>query len=134
MGAWGTGVFENDDAADFVNEVVDGSALSPIQASIDCVLQVGSNYLELPEAARALAAAAILVRLKHRAAEVGDGTPELSEWIAKTKLVPSQDLLEKARQAIERVLTEPSEELELWSESEHFDEWKASVESLTAQL
>jgi hypothetical protein len=134
MGAWGAGVFENDDAADFVLEVVDGASLSPIETAINRVLQIEKEYLEAPDAAQALAAVAILVRLKHRSAPAGDGTPELNEWVARTKLVPTEDLAEKARHAIQRVLTEPSELLELWSESGEFVDWKASTESLAAQL
>jgi hypothetical protein len=134
MGAWGTGVFENDDAADFVAEVLGGTSLSPIETAIDRVLKVEQEYLEAPDAAQALAAAAILARFKHSGVQSGTGAPELNEWVVGIKLLPSQDLLEKARQSIKRVLTEPSELLELWSESGEFDDWKASTESLAAQL
>ena len=134
MGAWGTGVFQSDEALDFVNEVVDGIDLSTIETAVDRVLQVKQEYLDSPEAEQALASAAILALLKHRDAQVGDGTPELNEWIARVKIVPAEDLLEKARKAVERILTDPSELLELWKDSENFDNWKASTERLAAQL
>jgi hypothetical protein len=35
---------------------------------------------------------------------------------------------------VDRVLSEPSELLEVWSESEEFDAWKASVANLRARL
>jgi hypothetical protein len=77
MGAWGTGVFENDDAADFVGDIIEGNGLSPIETAIDRVLQVKQGYLEAPEASQALAAVAILVRLKNKDSQVGQATQAL---------------------------------------------------------
>jgi|HubBroStandDraft_1064217.scaffolds.fasta_scaffold67705_2 hypothetical protein len=134
MGAWGTGVFENDDAADFVGDIIEGNGLSPIETAIDRVLQVKQGYLEAPEASQALAAVAILVRLKNKDSQVGQATQALDEWIGRTEISPPAGLLVKARNSVERVMTEPSELMELWSESDEFGNWKASVEGLTAQL
>jgi hypothetical protein len=134
MGAWGSGVFENDDAADFVGDVVEGNSLSPIKAAIDRVLEAGQGYLEAPDASHALAAAAILVRLKDNAAQVGKTTQALNEWIGRTKIDPPADLMEKAFRSIQRVLTEPSELLELWSESDEFSDWKSLTENVAALL
>jgi hypothetical protein len=45
MGAWGTGVFENDPACDFAADVADGGGLrAPVQA-LDRVLLPESDYL-----------------------------------------------------------------------------------------
>ncbi|MGA2277650.1 MAG: DUF4259 domain-containing protein [Terracidiphilus sp.] len=134
MGCWGTGVFENDCAADFVYDVVNGTTLFPIETAIDRVLQVKQGYIEAPVAEEAMAAAAILVRLKDKTAQVGKATQALNEWIGRTKLSPSADLFDKARHSVERVLTEPSELLELWGESDEFDNWKSSAENLAARL
>jgi hypothetical protein len=134
MGAWGTGVFENDDAADFVGDVVEGNSLAPIKAAIDRVLQIEGEYLEAPDASQALAAAAILALLKDKASAGVETTEALGEWVGRTKISPPKDLLENARHSIERILTEPSELLELWSESDEFAEWKSSTEKLAAML
>jgi len=44
------------------------------------------------------------------------------------------DLAEKAGRAIERILSEQSELRELWEESEHYQEWLASVDDLRTRL
>jgi hypothetical protein len=134
MGAWGSGIFENDDAADFVIDVVEGCDLTPIEAAIEQVLLIGPDYLEAPEASRALAAGAILARLKNRDSQVADGGPELDRWINEAQLSIPEGLLDKSRRAAQRILTSPSELLELWSESDEFDNWKASISSLTSKL
>ena len=64
MGAWGTGVFDNDTACDWVGELVESSDLSRIETTLDNVLQAGSGYLEAPEAEEALAAAEVVARLQ----------------------------------------------------------------------
>jgi hypothetical protein len=46
----------------------------------------------------------------------------------------SDDVVTKARAAIKRVLTAPSELLELWQETSEFDAWKALVEQLGGRV
>jgi len=133
MGAWGIGEFENDNALDFVNDVTDGAGLKRIETAIDSVVNARSEYLEAPEAEEGLAAAAILVRLKNPTVNQQSTPLELSAWLSKAEK-PTAELTEKARQAVSRVLTAPSELLELWSESDEFEAWKASVEAIAAQL
>ncbi|MBV9567542.1 MAG: DUF4259 domain-containing protein [Hyphomicrobiales bacterium] len=49
------------------------------------------------------------------------------------KAPPSEELVEKARRAVARLLTE-SEWFHLWRESKHFEEWKRGVEDLSRRL
>jgi hypothetical protein len=134
MGAWGSGIFENDDAADFVYEIVDRSDLSPIEAAIEQVLLMDSDYLEAPEGARALAAISILALLTNRDLEIKDAGPDLKQWIQQSAIKVPESLLAKSRRAAQRVITSPSEIMELWSESGEFETWKASVENLASKL
>ena len=134
MGAWGSGIFENDDAADFVSEVVDGSDLSPIEAAIEQVLLIDSDYLEAPEGSRALAASAILALLKNKDIELDDAGPDLERWIKQSGIKVPEGLLAKGRRAAQRVITSPSELMELWSDSGELEQWKASVETLIGKL
>jgi hypothetical protein len=134
MGAWGTGIFDNDGALDYVGDIVIDSGLSQIEATLDRVLSIKLEYLEAPDAENALAAAEILARLQGRV-NAEKSTDELEQWIKKTKISPSGELLEKARQSVARILTEPSELLELWNESdEDGAEWRACVENLASRL
>jgi Domain of unknown function (DUF4259) len=65
MGAWGVGSFDNDDAADWLNDQLRRSAdLRPIQTALDAVAQLDpTGYLEAPEASAAVAAAEVVAAL-----------------------------------------------------------------------
>lgn len=134
MGAWGTGVFENDTACDFAGAVATSRDLAALEATFDRVLGAGDDYLEAPDAEEALAAADIVTRLKGRARERTAYTTEIDEWVEQSKFDPSADLVEKARLAIARILKEPSELLELWRDSDEFESWRHSVEDLSRHL
>ena len=134
MGAWGVGTFENDDACDYAAEIANSSNLSKIEATLDQVLKTGDSYLEAPEASEALAAADIVARLKGNFGKRDAYTEIIDAWVSGIKLTPSNDLVEKARRAVDRVLTEPSELLELWSEAEELGAWKSAVNEVLARL
>ena len=134
MGAWGTGIFDNDGALDYVGDIVSDSGLSQIEATFDNVLSIKLEYLEAPDAENALAAAEILARLQGRG-NAEKSTDELEQLIKKTRVSPSRDLMQKARQSVARILTEPSELLELWNDSDEYGaEWKACVENLASRI
>lgn len=132
MGAWGAGVFENDDALDLVNEVTDGTDLQPVEAAFERVRAIGSDYLEAPDCSAALAAAEIVATLHGNPSQ--ESAPEgLPEWIRQQDLAVLPALQNEARLAVERVLREPSELLELWSEGDP-SEWLAVTNDLLARL
>jgi len=43
-------------------------------------------------------------------------------------------LIEKAQRSTKRILTEPSERLELWQDSPDFEAWERSVEQVAGRL
>lgn len=65
MGAWGTGVFENDAAGAFAVAVAGGGGVAALEAALDRVLAAGDVYLEAPQAEEAIAAAEIVARSNH---------------------------------------------------------------------
>ena len=48
--------------------------------------------------------------------------------------MPSPELASKARRALDRILVEPSELLELWEEGDDSGEWRASVNELKGRI
>ena len=132
MGAWGAEIFENDDAADLVEEVLGTSDLSMVSEALDAVLE-SPDYLEAPAASRGLAAADIISELRGHAGRSAAFTEELDKWIKKTKLSPDAKTVEKARAAVERVRREPSELLDLWSEGDPAP-WLKSLDALQQRL
>jgi Domain of unknown function (DUF4259) len=134
MGAWGSGIFENDTACDFAADVAEGGGVSLVDQALDRVLARGGNYLEAREAEECLAAAEIIARLK---GSPGDETPYtalVDAWIKGSPASVSAEIVEKAKRAIARVLAEPSELVELWAESDDFDSFRRSVEALSGRL
>lgn len=131
MGAWGTGAFDNDCAGDFVLVVRDGGGLDALADAFDHVLDAGDEDLEAPSAEEAIAAAAIVARLKDGAL-LADAKTEA--WIAEERPVISSELVGKARHALLRVMIAPSELLDLWQQTEDFTDFQAGVEDLLKRL
>ncbi len=129
---WGSGPFENEHAAAFVQEVVaDGPAA--VQEAFEVVLDPDVDFVEAEEGQRALAAAGVL------AAALGGDTSAvidagLRAWIAEadhTDLAPLRSL---AAEALKRVLGPDSELPELWEDSGGAEAWYADSERLRSVL
>ena len=134
MGAWGTGLFENDDALDFAGDVVERGGLALVENVLEELLDMSDEYIEAPDAEQVLVAAEIVAALAGRpAAEYPD---ELAEWLDELDAVPDAALVDTARRAVQRVLTPPSELLELWEEAgeDDYAEWRVGVEAIAARL
>jgi hypothetical protein len=134
MGAWGTGIFDNDTACDWAYDLNETSDLSLIESALDRVLNVDAEYLDASEAEEALAAAETVARLKGNWGIRNSYTEKMDKWVETARLTPPQALIEKALRGVERVLSGPSELLELWSEGEEFTAWEESVKDLSRRL
>ncbi|MBY0566111.1 MAG: DUF4259 domain-containing protein [Hyphomonadaceae bacterium] len=131
MGAWGSGHFDNDDAGDFVGELVDSKNWSVVEAAFDAVLSIGDgDYLEAPEASMAVAAAAIVAHaLGTLAANIApEDVPAIGALGS-----PDTALVTKARAAVAR-LKKQSELGDLWEEAGEKDEWLATIDQLEQAL
>lgn len=134
MGAWDTGIFDNDTACDWACGLKDAHDRALIERTLDAVLDVGDDYLEAPEAEEALAAAETLARLLGRGGVRNAYTEAVDAWVAAHPGRPSPELLGKARRAVARILGADSELRELWEDSDDADAWRQAVEDLQARL
>jgi len=134
MGAWSHESFGNDTACDWAADLQEGDDLAPVEAALDAVLDVGDDYLESPEACEAIAAAEVVARLQGHFGLRDAYSESLDEWVARVGIVPSPELASKARRALDRMLSEPSELLELWEESDDAGDWRASVDELKGRI
>ena len=135
MGAWGPGIFENDTACDWAYGLEGLKDLSLVESALDAVLEAaGGECLEAPQAEEALAAAEVIARLQGNWGVKDPYTEAMDRWVQKVKLAPGPELARKALASIQRILSAPSELLELWEESEDFEAWKKSVEDLKARI
>jgi hypothetical protein len=134
MGAWSHEAFGNDDASDWAAQLVEYDDLSLVEATLDALLEACDDYIEAPEASEAIAAAEVVARLQGNAGTPDASPEELDAWIERIEVLPSPDLAAKARRALARVLTGPSELMELWEESGESDLWQAAVRELKDRI
>ena len=134
MGAWGTGFIENDDALDWIGDLLDASSLDLIGETLSGCIE--EQYLEADLASQALAAAEIVaalngrqgVEIRNEAGEVED----LVEWL-KTPKELAPHVRQLALTAVEKIKTK-SELQELWAETDEYDQWIELVNDLLNRL
>jgi hypothetical protein len=131
MGAWGTGPFDNDDAADFATSLDHLQPKQRVGAIRDALTEAGeqTGYLDRDVGGAAVAAAALL------AAQGDNGLP-IDCIHGPKQLIPElpDDLRPIAVLALARVLGENSELNELWVDSPHAEAWLHMVAQLTEAL
>jgi hypothetical protein len=113
MGTWGTGPFENDDAADFSVDLADAVPADRIEMLRAALRRAADNtgYLEIDDAQAAIAAAAVVAAWS--AGHAVDGAPELPDL---GSVVMPADLVSSALHALDRVAGPNSEWRSLWGE------------------
>ncbi|MFE2545723.1 DUF4259 domain-containing protein [Actinacidiphila glaucinigra] len=127
MGTWDIGPFDNDTAADFAGDL-DEATMAERESMIRRVLKCAADpagYLITPDAERAVAAAALVV------AQHPDGEPACSNYGPSEPLpeLPA-DLRMLAVGALDRVVDERSEIVELWGEATNGPRWRQGITRL----
>jgi hypothetical protein len=128
MGAWGSGPFENDDAADWAWELEEASDHGVLRDAFQAALDE-TGYLDVREGANAVAAAAVVAT-----ALDGDAkglSEEVVAYIGRTGR-PDADTVDLALRALERVGRD-GELAELWDETDD-PSWRAGMASLHDRL
>ena len=127
MGAWSKESFGNDTACDWAYGLEKTSDLSLVRETIQRALDAGDEYLEADAASEVIAAVEVIARLKGNFGVRDSYSKSTDTWVAAHPQQPPQDLVTLAIQALDRILVQPSELLELWEESDEFEAWKSSV-------
>lgn len=134
MGTWGIRTFENDDATQWI----DGFAREPDPRSLAEALLASrpaadgvSPALPTQVAHIALAAAEVI------AAWCGRPAPELpptvTAWLLGRTQAVTSDLLEDARQAVERI-AQHSDLRQDWESSHELEAWQGALDDLRERL
>ncbi|MGW0754095.1 DUF4259 domain-containing protein [Streptomyces sp. NPDC002587] len=129
MGTWDVGPFDNDTAADFSGDLDEASAYereSIIRKTLVRAIDT-TGYLDSDIAEEAVAAAALV------AAQCPDGEPADPHYGPEQPLPDLTGLRELATQALDRVMTKPSELMELWSEADG-GPWRTTIKRLRRTL
>jgi hypothetical protein len=129
MGAWSSGPFDNDDAADFLMELENAPSWDTVRAIFDAVL-AHDDYVELPDGARAYAAAALVT--------VATGKSDISAQDIYMTLdamgPPPEGIVAVAKRALRQITRGDSEIRELYLDSGSYTEWLETVASVDAAL
>lgn len=134
MGAWDHTTFGNDDACDWGGGLGSYEDLSFVEETLDRVIDSGDEYLEAPDSSQAIAAAEVVARLQGHFGIRNAYTESVDEWVAAHPITVSTALAQKTHDALDRIVTEPSELLELWEESEHFQSWRDTITDLKSRI
>jgi hypothetical protein len=129
VGAWGTGSFENDDAAGWVAGL---GTIAP-EDLMKILVQAADDpaYLEAPAAYVAVAAGEVVAALNGSTAE---GAPAgIVEWAKKYPQALTPELRAVAVRALERVRRN-SELKDLWLEADGLNDWIAAIRELQGRL
>ncbi len=134
MGAWGENTFDNDTACDWTYELEAADDLGLVSATLDRVVSTGGEYLDSDLACEGLAACEVVARLKGNWGKRNPYTETADKWVESHAMQPPPELVNKAQAVIDRILREPSELLELWSESEELGKWTSAVDDLRSRV
>jgi hypothetical protein len=134
MGTWSSDPFGNDAACDWKYDVEQSTGLQLIEESLDAVLSSEDESLDSTDAELGIAAAETIARLRGYFYLRDAYTESLDKWVERQTCEVPQDLVDSAIRVVDRVLTEPSDLLELWTESGDPEEWIAQMEALKERL
>lgn len=132
MGAWGTGVYENDDALDWTYELEENG----FSAIVGAFAQVATGeYLECPEVCGALAAADVVARMRNGDEPESGYAETASSWAAAHRNDDWSALVGPAIAVLDRIARpDDNENYELWTETDDLAEWLAVIADVKARL
>ena len=130
MGMWGLGVFQNDDAGDWSDQLLRGSNLDPVLSAFSEVID-NEEYLELPESCAGLAAAEVVAALR---GNVGADLPnKISVWILSHSISVDDKLVETAKDVVGKIRND-SELQGLVEDTGRLSQWYEILADLNSRL
>ncbi|MCI0361602.1 MAG: DUF4259 domain-containing protein [Planctomycetaceae bacterium] len=131
MGAWGEGVFENDQAGDWLDQLVESGKPSAIDTALSVAIKARPGQLDADDAAAALAAAEVVAAARgHRHADLPD---DVKQWLASSRYAPTAAAVALCVKSVARV-RDDSELAELWAEGDELAAWNRGISGLLARL
>jgi hypothetical protein len=129
MGTWGSGPFDNDDAADWTYRLTPDADVGVVTAALDAALAE-----DKPDAAISQAAVAAAEVVAAGMGRPHAGTPEdVMTWVAARAGDQWLDVAPLASRATQWVLAH-SELRELWDESDQSSQWSGELVDLVGRL
>ncbi len=130
MANWGPGIYENDDAMDWIYDLLDSGGLSRVKQALDVVIQEDVDGLELADCHIALAAADLVASLD---GEINPNLPtEAEDWITLTNR-PVSGLRAKAELVVKKIVNE-SFIPDQFDDVDQRSQWHGEMKSLLERL
>jgi hypothetical protein len=130
MAEWGPGIYENDDAMDWIYDLLDSGGLSRVKHALDVIVQDGTENVDTGDCRVALAAADLVAALD------GDINPNLpaeaEEWLALVNR-PASGLRSKAEEVVREILN-ASTLRSHFEEVDKYNDWKKIMDGLLKRL
>lgn len=130
MGTWGYGAFENDSAADWLEELVETTDCKSLVKPIRTVVR-SKRKVDLDDCLEAIAGAEILAGARY--VPPRNLPRRVSSWVERVGLVPSNDDLGMAQIAVARV-AKCSELEECWEATAKLKAWRRELAKLAKRL
>jgi len=130
MSTFGLKNFENDEAMDFLYEILDNDKNFIVDVLKKVADYPDNEYLEVPDCQQALVASELVAAAKGSPSI--DFPSEADEWLVKNKL-SEENLSGVALKAIARIKIN-SELRKLWEESDEFQEWLKVINDLEDRI
>jgi len=132
MGAWGTGIFEDDSALDRFEELIGSDSIDFFKEAID--IGLSSEYLDYDDCFFIIIAGAaidgIINGTNHNPED-----DEFKNWVSDNKKLKLNDLIDDIVSGLRKVLSDNSELNELRAESdEDYHEWKGNINDIIIRL
>lgn len=132
MGAWDVGVWDNDDASDWLADLCDADGTELLESSLK-PREVQGYYLEAPEGTIALCAADVVLLAVSPA--TSSAPRKARAWVESQNSDSVRALSGVAKSCLTRLLAPHSELQQLWEENaELYPAWKARVEEMRDAL
>lgn len=135
MGAWGHGIFDDDTAYDYVNEIDHADNPKEIfKTAFDNAIE--SEYLEYDDCHAVTVSASYIDSILNGTRPRIDAEDEnYFQFVENNKNLEVADLKSNAVKALQIVISDNSELNELWNENEElYPEWKKNIEDLINRL
>lgn len=134
MGIWGTRILENDPAGDLAVKLEKEGVGLAIGALGKIHFLIYEN-VDFYDAQEALAACEVIARLHGNFGESYGHTVDVNRWLMQNQDIEITDELRKlAVDAIDRIITEPSELLNSWYKDDDKEAWLAHVNELRRRI
>jgi hypothetical protein len=136
MSAWGSGVFENDNALDWVSELTESDNPSFIAFTLEDALhnplvQYQTGFTDTFKLDTALVAAKIIAALQSTTTETLP--TQLQSWIVRYTCIVTPTTLQLAVDVVAKVLQEETLH-DIWADPADYALWRRGVEELQLRL